>query len=310
MLSFFARLSLAAPEMARSLGEPAAVNGRFSELAEGASAAWPGVKTEREALAGAVVAKLAAADPPAFGADLVNELHLALACAAGDPVAISAFDKRYLSVVPQALSHMRLPAATVDAARAAVQEKLLVGEEGRPPYIVEYAGRGRLAGLVQVSAVRAALSLIRATARERAMSDADLGALPSPDIDPELRLMKDTYRAVFAEAFAASVRALEPRDRNLLRMHFLSGVTLDQLASMYAVHRATVVRWLAAARKSLLTATHQHMRARLSVPKSELESILRLIESRLEVSVQGLLASMETPLSQGETRSGQGARGA
>jgi RNA polymerase sigma-70 factor (ECF subfamily) len=295
MGSFFDRLAAAAPEAARALGEPEDVERRFTELAREAAAAWPGVTVPRDALADAVAAKLTGDDPPAFGPDLVHEVHLALGCGAGDAAAIKAFDRRYLDVVPQALAHMRLPAATVDAVRAAVQEKLLVREGDGPPRILEYAGRGKLRGLVQVSAVRAALSMVRAGGRERAVSDSDLGALPSPEVDPELRLMKERYRAAFAEAFAEAVRALAPRDRNLLRMHFLGGVTLDQLAAMYGVHRATVVRWLAAVRKGLLVDTRKNMRSRLDAAPGELDSILRLIESRLDVSVQRLLTSMEAP---------------
>jgi RNA polymerase sigma-70 factor, ECF subfamily len=293
MGSFFERLLARSPEAAAALGEQAAVDRRFAELAGEAATAWPGVSVERDALADLVVEKLSGAEPPPFGPDLVSEAHLAVACAAGDPAAILAFERRYLDVVPQALAHMHLPAATVESVRAAVQDKLLLREGDRRPRILDYAGQGKLRGLVQVSAVRAALSVVRAGQRERPATDSDFAALPSPEMDPELRLMKERYRAAFGEAFASAVRALQPRDRNLLRLHFLGGVTLDQLAAMYGVHRATVVRWLAATRKELLGETHKHMRAALSASAGELDSVMRLIESRLDVSVTRLLTSME-----------------
>jgi RNA polymerase sigma-70 factor (ECF subfamily) len=299
MGSFFDQLAAAAPGAARALGEPEAVERRFADLADAAAAAWPGVIVAREALARAVVEKLAGADPPPLGPDLVTELHLALACAAGDAAAIAAFERRYLDGVPQALAHMRLPAATVDSVRAIVCDKLLLRDGERPPRLLDYAGRGRLRGLVQVSAVRAALDVVRAGARERLAPDSDLAALPSPEVDPELQLMKEQYRAAFAEAFAEAVRALAPRDRNLLRLHFLGGVTLEQLAAMYGVHRATVVRWLATVRKDLLGDTRKRMRARTAVSADELDSVMRLIESRLDVSVQRLLSSLETSRPEG-----------
>lgn len=293
MSSFFDRLAAASPEAAAALGERSAVERRFAELAEEAAAAWPGVKVAPDDLASLIVEKLSGAEPPPFALDLVSEAHLALACAAGDPAALALFERRYLDVVPQALAHMRLPAATVDSVRAAVQDKLLLREGERRPRLLDYAGRGKLRGLVQVSAVRAALSVVRAGQRERPATDSDFAALPSPEMDPELRLMKEHYRAAFGEAFAAAVRALQPRDRNLLRLHFLGGVTLDQLAAMYGVHRATVVRWLSATRKELLGETHKRMRAALEASPDELESVMRLIESRLDVSVKRLLTSME-----------------
>jgi RNA polymerase sigma-70 factor (ECF subfamily) len=295
MVSFSDRLTARA---SRALGEREAVDRRFAELADAAAAAWPGVTVPRDALADAVIEKLAGDDPPPFGPDLVTETFLALACAEGDAAAITAFERSYLDAVPQALAHMRLPAATVDGVRAAVRDKLLLRDGDRAPRILDYAGRGRLRGLVHVSAVRAALSLVRAGARERLVPDSDLAALPSPEIDPELQLMKDQHRAAFAEAFAEAARALTSRDRNLLRLHFLDGMTLKQLAAMYGVDRATVVRWLAAVRKDLLGDTRKRMSARTAMSEGELDSAMRLIESRLDVSVQRLLSSLDTQRSE------------
>ena len=55
------------------------------------------------------------------------------------------------------------------------------------------------------------------------------------------------------------------------------------------LHRATAARRLAAARAALVKGTRTAMRARLRVDGAELESILRLIESQVHVSVERLL---------------------
>jgi RNA polymerase sigma-70 factor, ECF subfamily len=104
-------------------------------------------------------------------------------------------------------------------------------------------------------------------------------------------MIKEQYRTAFAAAFADAARDLERRDRNLLRLHFLGGITLEQLASMYGVHRATVVRWLAGARKAVFDGTRKRMREKLG--DAELDEVLAMIQSRLDVSVRQLLASME-----------------
>ncbi len=188
---------------------------------------------------------------------------------------------------------MKLPAATVEDVRAAVRDKLLLADGDGPPRVVAYAGLGRLRGLVQVSAVRTAISVLRQTDRELPLAD-DGAALPGLDPGAELTLIKAQYRAAFAAAFAAAVAALEPRDRTLLRLHFLGAVTLEALAEMYGVHRATIVRWLAAARERILRDTQRRLRASLGVPADELAEVLRMIQSQLEVSVHRLLASIET----------------
>jgi RNA polymerase sigma-70 factor, ECF subfamily len=266
---------------------------RLAALCDAAAAAWPDVVVDPQALIRAIGERLAGGDPPAVGDPLAVELHLALACADGDPVAIGHFERRYLDVVAPALAHMKLPAATVDDVRAAVRDKLLLADGDRRARILDYAGHGRLRGLVQVSAVRTAISVLRHADREILVAGDDVAAqLASPDHDAELALIKEQYRAAFAAAFAESARDLDRRDRNLLRLHYLGGVTLEQLAAMYGVHRATVVRWMAAARQALLGGTRQRMRDRLAA--DELDHVMALIHSRIDVSVRRLLASIET----------------
>lgn len=261
--------------------------GSLDELIDAAAAAWPDVALDRAALARAIEERLAAPDPPARGPDLAIELHLALGCARGDAAALAHLDARYLDVVAPALASMSLPAATVEDVRAAVRDKLLLPDGERRPRILDYAGHGRLRGLVQVSAVRTAISILRRTERELPGAGEDL---PAPGQDAELALIKAEYRAAFAAAFAEAARALEPRDRNLLRLHYLGGVTFEQLGAIYGVHRATAVRWLAAARERVFTETRRRMRAHVS--DTELDEVIDLIQSHLDVSVRRLLTTL------------------
>jgi RNA polymerase sigma-70 factor (ECF subfamily) len=257
-----------------------------------AAAAWPGVIVDRDALVATFADKLAGEEPPALTAANVAEVLLALACAAGDAAALAAFDREYLSVVPQALGAMKLPAATVDDVRSIVRDKLLLADGDRPPRIIEYAGRGRLRGLIQVSASRAAIDRIRLEQREAELPAGMQLAAPG---DVELSLIKAQYREAFVDGFAAAAAKLPRRDRNILRLHLLGGVTLEQLAQMYSVHRATMVRWLAAARESLYAGTRHHVAATLGAPSEELDDMFALVRSRVELSVDRLLATVEKP---------------
>jgi RNA polymerase sigma-70 factor (ECF subfamily) len=171
--------------------------------------------------------------------------------------------------------------------------RLLLVADGRPPRIVDYAGRGDLRGFVRVTAVREALHLFRRGRPEVQIDAADtLGARAASD-DPELAYLKDLYRGEFKIAFREAMGTLSDRQRNLIAQHFLDRLTLEQMAALYRVHRATVVRWLAAAREALLRGTHRAMTSRLKVRPAELDSILRLIDSQLDVSIPPALRSGE-----------------
>lgn len=263
---------------------------QIAALCDEAVAQWPGISVDRARVIATFAAKLAGEDPPALTVAGVAEVALALACVAGDAAALAIFDKQYLDVVPVALSAMKLPTATVEDVRATVRDKLLLSDSGRPARVVDYAGRGRLRGLIQVTATRSAIDRIRHEQREVELpSDAPLAA-PG---NLELSLIKAQYREAFIAGFTASVAKLDRRDRNLLRLHLLGGVTLEQLAQMYGVHRATVVRWLAAARAALFDGTREHVAAKLSAPADELDQMFDLVRSRVELSVERLLASVE-----------------
>ena len=214
------------------------------------------------------------------------EIDLAIACARGEPAAITRFDRDYLDVVPQALAAMKLPAATVEDVRSIVRDKLLLPPT---PRILEYAGQNRLRGLVQVMATRAALDRIRAEAKEVELSPDHAGV--ALHADTALALIKEQYRAAFAAGFARAVAGVPRRDRNLLRLHFLGGVTLEQLAQIYDVHRATIVRWLAAARDSVFAETRAHIAATLATSADELDEMFALVASRVELSMDRLLAT-------------------
>ncbi len=262
----------------------------ISALCDEAAAAWPGVVVEKSEVIAAFKAKLASDDPPPISVAGIGELYLALACARGDEAAIAAFDRAFLDVVPVALASMKLPAATVEDVRATVRDKLLLAEGGRVPRVVDYAGRGRLRGLIQVTATRTAIDRIRMEDREVELpGDHQLAGAG----DIELSLIKAQYREAFVAGFTVAVGRLERRDRNLLRLHLLGGVTLEQLAQMYGVHRATVVRWLGAARNALFDATRAHVAKTIGAAPDELDQMFDLVRSRVELSVERLLASVE-----------------
>lgn len=262
---------------------------RMAELCAIAERAWPSVVVDRAELAAALT-ELGARTDVAPTADAAVELGLALACARGDRTALAAFDRAYLADVPAGLAHMKLDRATIDDLVQEVRTKLLVSEDGMPPRVLAYAGQGKLRGLCQVMAARAALTRLRGT--RRTTSDDGVAALAAAGDDPELAFLKAHYRDAFKAAFTEAAGDLDARDRNLLRLHHLGGVTLDQLAAMYGVHRATAVRWLADVRKRLLAGTRARLRTTLSISADELDSIMELIGSRLDASVRRLLDSV------------------
>jgi RNA polymerase sigma-70 factor (ECF subfamily) len=85
------------------------------------------------------------------------------------------------------------------------------------------------------------------------------------------------------------VSTLEPRERNMLRMSLVHGVSIDRLGEIYGVHRATAARWVERAREKLHEATHARMSERMGIPESDCDSVLRQAWSQLDVSLEEML---------------------
>jgi RNA polymerase sigma-70 factor (ECF subfamily) len=259
-------------------------------LLDHARAAYPDVRVTAEDFYAHVRARCPEAPSPEAAA----QLYFALACVQRDPAALAAFEEQYAPTIVQTARRAKL--ADVDAEEVAQQLRvyLLVGDGETPPKLADYAGRGDLRGWLRVVALRAALRFSRGGAAGKpggAASNEDcVLAVRSTDDDPELSYLKAVYRTAFREAFAAAIASLDPRSKTLLRQHLVDGLTIDELAPLYAVHRATAARWVERARELLLTRVRREFAERARIPDREVRSALRLVESRLEVTLRRLLA--------------------
>lgn len=221
------------------------------------------------------------------------ELALAAAVAAGDPVAIREFEASYLAPVRAQLRSMNLGPEDIADIEQALRIKLLVGEDGAPARILQYAGQGKLGGLVRVAAVREALTLLR---RKKTTTSEDwLEELSSPDDDPALVHLKTRHRSEFKAAFEEAVRRLSPREHAMLRLHLVRQHSIDHIGAVYGVHRATAARWIEAAKGALRKETTRILGERYDLRGPELERVVGLIESRIELSIERLLATSAEP---------------
>lgn len=224
------------------------------------------------------------------------DLALAQACARGESEAIAAFDRDYVPVIERAVTASgATPAETAELVQI-VRVRLLVKKpRAEQPAIASFSGRSSLASWVKVVAMREAARLLGRDRREKQLEDDRLSHELAAGDNPELAHLKQRYREEFRIAFAEAVSALPDRDRLLLRQSLLDKLGIDALATQQGVHRATVARWLSAAREAVVEGTRDALRARLRVAPTELESILRLIRSQLDVSLAGALRDAGKP---------------
>lgn len=282
------------PELADA--EARAARARVEQMDREAREAWPQLRLPAAAFARRIAACI---DPDAPALPQLQrlpaaDLFLACACATGDGRAIAAFEQTHSRQIAAAIGRMKNRHLLPEDFKQILRRKLFVGEGDQPPTIERYLGQGALGAWVRVTALRTALNLTRGQRPiERGIeTDEDLfDFTDDASLDPEVQHLKTLYRDAFRRAFLDTLDALPPRDKTLLRQSVLHGLTVRQIASLHDVHHATAARWLAQVRARLLEGTHGILRERLAVSPAELESIMGMIASRLDVSVVRALDS-------------------
>ena len=251
-----------------------------------ARATWPNVRIDEHAWSLALVGLAPTPLDPAkpLGEVRAADFYLAFACAAGDPAAVAECDAMLVREAGFAADGTRVHASLRDEAIQSVRAQLLAPRENGPPAIGDYAGRGALRSWLRVCVSRELVRLAKAQQREEPLEE-HLVADSSYGDDPALEELKAKYRAELAEAFRTALTELPARERTLLRYQLIDGLTIDEIGAIFRVHRATAARWLAKIRDDLVTRTRALLAERLGVETEEADSILRLVQSQLDVSV-------------------------
>jgi RNA polymerase sigma-70 factor (ECF subfamily) len=268
--------------------EPPSLESTLAALWERGRSAHPELGLD----GGAFAAHLARCDALSAGTpDAVHAEDLFVACAAlgGSAAAVETLRSRHRPTVSAYLRVIETAGASIDEVEQRLWEGLLVAGVGKPAKLARYSGRGPLSSFLGIAAQRIALDSLRhQSVEQRAAAGlaAEIGAVAR---DAELELIKARYRDGFEQAVRDALEQLEDRERMLLRLHVVDGLTFDRIAKVYGVTQPTVSRWMASAREHVLAETRRLLRTTLSLSEAEFESLSSLLVSQLDVSVSRIL---------------------
>jgi RNA polymerase sigma-70 factor, ECF subfamily len=279
---------------ARLEGSPD-LEGALQRLWQAAIESWQGVPLAPEVFFPYLAARL---DDPAdpLGRIHASDLYLACACASGDARALRRFEAEYFGEIRRAAARWGTKMPPLPDLEQVIRQKLFAaGAQG--PRIGEYAGAGHLRNWFRVITVRTLIDHARCGPgrQEVPTSESLLCDLAPAALDPEMAYLKARYQAEFRTALEEACRALDARARTLLRYHLNEGLGIDGIAAIHGVHRATAARWLGRAKATFLEDVRARLRAQLRVSEAELVSIMRLIESDLQVRLSQILAREDPP---------------
>ena len=181
---------------------------------------------------------------------------------------------------------------SVDEALQVVRSRLFSRIDGGEPRVRQYTGEGPLVNWARVAATRIALNVKRA---QRGGHDESAGDLdePLPAASPELALMRAHLADKFKTALQDALATLTPRDRNLLRLHFVDGLSLEELGAMVGAHKSTMSRRLQKLQEVLVEESRAALQRRYGIRTRELSSVMKLFSQRVQLSVRGALGPAE-----------------
>jgi RNA polymerase sigma-70 factor (ECF subfamily) len=243
-----------------------------------AAQTWPRFDAPLDEFRERVRAQLPDAPETALRALQGAEMYLVFACLKGDEAAWRELDRTYLSKVPRYVAALdRSPAFGAE-----VRQRLSAKLAGATSKLAQYTGRGPLDAWLRVAAVREAHSLRR---RAKRTVDPDDVALRASASDPEMALLRRRSAKALESAFAEVITALPADDRTLLRMHFIDGLTIDEVGKAFRVSRASAGRLLLRARERILRRVERALREELGPGAPGPRSLLALVGSQIDVSI-------------------------
>lgn len=264
----------------------AALDAQLVALYREGNTAWPAFVLAPVAYANALAPRsVAIGELPALCA---GDLYLAIASTSGDAAAITAVEDLSFGELDHAARKTGATAAQTDDVRSDLRRLLFVAEPTRAAGIATYAGRGSLAAYVRVIATRALVRVVQRGRREVELEAAVLDEA-GPHVDPVLAQL-GAHRETVARAVAEACAALDRDDRALLRYAIVEGWSIDRLAALYQIHRTSAWRRVGTARERLGELIRDRVAAHLAIGRDEVDSIVRALQSRVEVSLERVLA--------------------
>jgi len=281
-----------APEGDPSRVEPAArerLAAALRSIVAQGRAQWPDVTLAPDDLAVDVARRIPsdAADPAAEVERLrAADVYLACALGRGDAAAVRIFEREYVPLLRGVLGKRALPDHLLDDVQQSLREYILVGTHERPGRIHDYRGDGPLRNWLVISAVRMAT---RAAKRQTPQGEDPEHVAADLLGDAEVELIERRYDGQLDDACAHALQSLPDRERTLLRMQALDGATIDQIGTLYGVHRATAARWIARAKTTIRADARTFLIEQRGLPPEAADAVLELPERQLDVSVSRLL---------------------
>jgi RNA polymerase sigma-70 factor, ECF subfamily len=244
--------------------------------------AWPKIALYHANFV-AFCARVLGDDPHHDWARHAGDLYLCAACFAGNREATRILERDMLAPIGRAQFRKHKNRELLQETLQVLRTKLLVGPN---PKISAYAARGTLSAWLGVAAARVMVDLQRSHKNHTSLRS-DLNAAGSVNDDPAASVVRNRYLASFSLALKSAIVDASELDRQLLES-CIDGSSIDHLARVYSIHRATAARWLERARHRIFDSLRQQLMSQHGLSHEDFDSIARDLYRHLDGTLVSL----------------------
>jgi RNA polymerase sigma-70 factor (ECF subfamily) len=249
------------------------------------SGCWPDIDIGIESLA--AMAHEVSASPEGLRAR-AGDFYLACAAGCGLTSAIATIDRLFVVPLNRRLRRVGSTPAEIPDALQVVRERLFAGPR---PRIKAYNASAPLEAWIRVVGIRVAIDLRRSELSAHRGPKA-LRTEPEPVArDPATTVVRTRYQVEFERVLRMKLAELPARERNVLRLHVIEGVSIEKVALAHGVHRGTVARWVWNAGQAVMAEVRRHFAERHGIIGADFDSVAHLLRSQISLSVKELQRS-------------------
>jgi RNA polymerase sigma-70 factor (ECF subfamily) len=280
-------LSRVSADLRASLEPVSDLESTLEAMVAESRAMWPDVRVQDQIFIAYVADRLLDEHgDKALSKIQATDLYVACACCLGDEVAFSQVNDKYLGDIAHGVKKIDSSQGFVDEVLQRLRAKVFTSEGDALPKVVNFSGRGSFRAWLRVAAMRIAMDMTKKAKREVELSDT---YSPGDGNRIDVEYLKQQYAQPFKEALSEALTHLSGTERTLLRMAVIDGLNTTELSRVYKIHRSTAARRLAKVQDRLAILTRERLCLKVELPVSELESIIGLVRSRVDLSVERFL---------------------
>jgi RNA polymerase sigma-70 factor, ECF subfamily len=219
-----------------------------------------------------------------LSSEIGADLYLAFACYERLPGAIQCFHQAYALKIRGIGRNFGNSECFADEVLQRVSEKLFVAS-GTQPGIVQYRADAPLSAWINTVARRLALRQAKSAHPERFLDEDVLANEIAETCDQELSLLREQHREIVRAALASALRQMPKREQRFLQLNLVAGISMDRIGKIYGLSQSSVSRKIQRAIRNVICSAKEEVREKLRVSSEEIESIFKLIQSCIDLTL-------------------------